>query len=212
MEDVLDVYQRPYDPRYPQVCIDELHKELRSTPRGQLPLQPGVPVREDYEYQRHGACNLFMIVEPLTGFRSVWPTRRRTQLDFAAVLRLLVDDLYPEAEKIVVVTDNLNTHTPACLYARYAPAEAHRIATKLEWHYTPEHGSWLNIAEIELSILHRQCLNCRLPDLDTVTLLVEAWEQQRNHQQVGVDWRFTTADARIKLKRLYPTAILKNSP
>jgi hypothetical protein len=212
MEDVLDVYQRPYDPRYPQVCIDELHKELRSTPRGKLSLQPGQPVREDYEYRRHGACNLFMIVEPLTGFRAVWPTQQRTQLDFAAVLRQVVDDLYPEAEKVVLVTDNLNTHTPACLYARYAPEEAHRIAAKLEWHYTPEHGSWLNMAEIELSVLHRQCLNQRLPDLDTVTTLVEAWEQQRNHQQVGVDWRFTTADARIKLKRLYPTAILKDSP
>jgi len=204
MEDTLDVYQRPYDPRRPQVCLDEISKVLRSTPRGQLPMQPGQPRREDYEYERHGTCALFLAVEPLRGFRRVWVRSRRTMLDFAEVLQDLVDVVYPDAQKLVLVVDNLNIHHPASLYERFAPAEARRIAGKLEWHYTPEHGSWLNIAECELSVLKRQCLKGRLPDIETVSNKVAAWEQRRNQAQATIDWRFTTDDARIKLKRLYP--------
>jgi hypothetical protein len=204
MEDVLEVYRRPYDPLYPLVCLDELGKQLLSTPRGQLLLQAGQVRCEDYEYARHGTCNLFMALEPLCGFRRVWVTARRTKLDFAEVLRLLVDEVYPHAEHIVLVTDNLNTHSLACLYERFAPAEARRIASKLEWHYTPEHGSWLNIAECELSVLHRQCLNRRLPDLQAVEREVTAWQARRNQLALTVDWHFTAADARIKLKHLYP--------
>ena len=191
----------------------QLHGGLRgiswcnSIPRGQLPATPGRPVRQDYEYARHGRCNLFVVVEPLTGFRCVWTTARRTKLDCAEVLRWLVDDLYPAAKQIVLVTDNLNIHQPACLYARFSPQEAQRIAAKLEWHYTPEHGSWLNIAECELSILQRQCLNRPLPDLATVACMVETWEEQRNQQTSPINWRFTTQDARIKLRHLYPTEI-----
>lgn len=204
MEDVLDVYQRPYDPMYPQVCLDEIQKALRSTPRGQLPLAPGQVQREDYEYRRHGSCALFLAVEPLRGFRHVWVSQRRTKVDFALVLRDLVDVVYPHARKVVLVVDNLNIHHPACLYERFSPAEARRIARKIEWHYTPEHASWLNMAEIELSVLKRQCLKPRLPDLEAVRHRVEAWQSRRNHQAATIDWRFTTADARIKLKRLYP--------
>jgi hypothetical protein len=211
MEDVLAVYQRPYDPKRPLVCVDELRKELRSTPRGRLPVAPGQTACEDYEYARHGACNLFLAVAPLAGVRQVWTTTRRTKLDFAQVLRQLVDDFYPEAETIVLVTDNLNTHSPACLYERFAPVEARRIAEKLEWHYTPEHGSWLNIAECELSVLTRQCLNRRLPDQATVAHEVAAWTRRRNRQQVGVQWHFTTADARVKLKHLYPVVNVQYS-
>jgi DDE superfamily endonuclease len=204
MEDVLEVYQRPYDPERPQVCLDEARKELHSTPRGVLTCQPAQPVRQDYEYERHGTASLFAWVEPLTGRRKVRVTTRQTGWDFAEQLRLLVDEDYPEAVQIVLVVDNLQTHSPACLYARFPPAEARRIARKLEWHYTPEHGSWLNVAECELSVLARQCLSRRLPDIDTLTREVAAWEQQRNQAHLSIDWRFTTADARIKLKRLYP--------
>lgn len=211
MEDVLDVYQQPYDPRRPQVCLDEIAKALRSTPRGRLPLQPGQPLREDYEYQRHGTCALFLAVEALRGFRRVWVRSQRTMLDFAQVLRDLVDDVYPDAEKIVLVVDNLNIHHAACLYERFAPAEARRIAAKIEWHYTPEHASWLNIAECELSALKRQCLKGRVPDIETVTQKVVAWEQRRNRMQATVDWRFTSEDARIKLKRLYPIVKVQKS-
>lgn len=204
MEDVLEVYRRPYDPLHPLVCLDELCKQLLTTPRGELPLLAGQVRCEDYEYARQGTCNLFMAVEPLRGFRRVWVTARRTKLDFAEVLRLLVDEVYPQAKQIVLVTDNLNTHSIACLYERFVPAEASRIASKLQWHYTPEHGSWLNIAECELSVLHRQCLNRRLPDLQTVEQEAAAWETQRNHRAISIDWQFTTVDARIKLKHLYP--------
>lgn len=204
MEDVLDVYQQPYNAQRPQVCLDEISKTLRSTPRGQLPMEPGQPLREDYEYQRHGTCALFLAVEPLVGQRKVWVHQRRTKLDCAEVLRDLVDVVYPDAEKIVLVVDNLNIHHPACLYERFPPAEARRIAERIEWHYTPEHGSWLNIAEIELSVLKRQCLKGRLPDMDMVIQTVQAWEQRRNQAEATIDWRFTTEDARIKLKRLYP--------
>ena len=212
MEDGLAVYQRPYNPKRPQVCLDEIAKTLRSTPRGQLPVQPGQVAREDYEYQRHGTCALFLAVEPLRGYRQVWVRERRTLLDCAEVLRALVDHVYPEAEQIVLVTDNLNIHHPACLYARFAPAEARRIAAKLEWHYTPEHASWLNIAECELSVLKRQCLKGRMPDIQMVKQQVMAWQHRRNHAQLSVDWRFTADDARIKLKRLYPIVNLQQSP
>ena len=167
MEDVLEVYHRPYDPLRPVVCLDEKSKELHSTPQGALPLEPGKPRREDYEYERNGTRNLFLWVEPLTGRRQVCVTERRTGLDFALELKLLVD-AYPEAEQVVLVTDNLNTHTAACLYEAFAPEEARRIAAKIEWHYTPEHGSWLNMAETELSVLSRQCLNRRIADAETL--------------------------------------------
>lgn len=156
------------------------------------------------KYQRHGTCALLLAVEPLRGYRRVWVRARRTHHDCAEVLRALVDEVYPEAERIVLVVDNSNTHHPACLYERFAPAEARRIAAKLEWHYTPEHGSWLNIAECELSVLHRQCLRARMPDQTTVEQEVAAWQERRNQQQVTIDWQFTAADARVKLKRLYP--------
>jgi hypothetical protein len=204
MEDVLDVYQRPYDPQRPVVCLDEKSKELRDTPRGALPAAPGQEAREDYEYARHGTANLFLAVEPLAGRRTVRVTERRTAQDFAEQLRRLVDEDYAEAERIVLVTDNLNIHRPACLYERFPPAEARRIAGKIEWHYTPEHGSWLNVAECELSVLARQCLHRRIGDRATLVHEVQAWEVERNAAQVTIDWQFTAADARIKLKRLYP--------
>ena len=204
MEDVLDVSQRPYDAKRPQVCLDEARKELHSTPKGTLPRAPGRPARQDYEYERHGTASLFLWVEPLTGRRKVRVTERQTGFEFAEQLRLLVDEDYPEAEQVVLVVDNLKTHSPACLYERFTPTEARRIARKVEWHDTPEHGSWLNIAACELSVLERQCLARRMPDVETLQREVAAWEQRRNQAQVTIDWRFTTADARIKLKRLYP--------
>lgn len=204
MEDVLDVYQRPYDPLRPVVCLDESSKELRSTPRGSILFESDRCELEDYEYERHGTRNLFLWVEPLVGKRRVQTTARRTSIDFAEVLRQLVDEDYPQTERIVLVTDNLNTHTPAALYERFEPEEARRIANRIEWHYTPEHGSWLNIAEIELSVLSRQCLSRRIADADTLEKKAYIWERERNSAQVTVDWQFTTADARIKLKRLYP--------
>ena len=211
MEDVLSVYQQPYDAKRPQVCLDEIHKNLRSTPRGEMPMEKGKPKREDYEYERNSKCALFLAVEPLAGFRQVWVRSQRTKLDFAVILKELVDDLYPEANKIVLVTDNLNIHHAACLYERYSPAEARRIAEKIEWHYTPVHASWLNIAECELSVLRRQCLRTRLPDITMVSKKVAAWVRNRNAKQVGIDWRFTTEEARIKLKRLYPIVNIQDS-
>lgn len=204
MEDVLDVYQRPYDAQRPVVCLDEVSKELHTTPYGTLPMTPGQPTRQDYEYARQGVCNLFLAVEPLSGRRTVHVTERRTALDFAEELRILAEESYPDAAKIVLVTDNLNTHTPACLYARFAPAQARRIAARLEWHYTPEHGSWLNVAECELSVLARQCLKRRIADRSTLEQEVAAWQAERNAANATIHWQFTTADARIKLKRLYP--------
>jgi hypothetical protein len=204
MEDVLDVYQRPYDAQRPLVCLDEASKELRDTPGGTLPMESSQPAREDYEYERNGVCNLFLALEPLRGRRTVRVTDRRTAQDFAAQLRVLVDEDYPAADKIILVVDNLNTHTPACLYERFEPAEARRIATKLEWHYVPEHGSWLNMAECELSVLARQCLGRRIPDKQSVIREVTAWQDRRNTAQTKVIWQFTAADARIKLRRLYP--------
>jgi len=204
MEDVLDVYARPYDPNRPVICVDEGGKELRSTPRGELPMKVSKPTRQDYEYERHGKSNLFMAVEPLTGRRSVRVTERHTSLDFAEELRLLVDMEYPQVEQIILVTDNLNIHSPACLYEAFPPSEARRIAHRIEWHYTPEHGSWLNIAEIELSVLQRQCLSRRIENADVLAREVSAWQEARNATQAKVNWQFTAADARVKLRRLYP--------
>ncbi len=211
MEDVLEVYARPYDAQRPVVCLDEKSKELRETPRGTLPLRPkdksgirGQAQRMDSEYKRHGTANLFAWVEPLTGRGRVRVTERRTGQDFAEQLRLLVEEEFPEVEQIVLVTDNLNTHSPACLYERFAPEQARRIAQKIEWHYTPEHGSWLNMAELELSVLARQCLKRRIPDRSTLAHEVAAWEQSRNGAQAKIVWQFTAEDARIKLRRLYP--------
>lgn len=210
MEDVLDVYQRPYDPKRPVVCLDEASKELHDTPRGSLPVQPGQPLREGYEYERHGVANLFLAIEPLRGWRKVRVTERRTKRDFAEQLRLLSDEDYPEAERIVLVVDNLNMHGPGALYEAFAPEEAHRLAARFEWHYTPEHGSWLNIAECELSVLAMQCLDRRIPDMTTLSREVTAWEERRNKACSKVVWHFTTADARIKLRRLYPVVKEQN--
>ena len=204
MEDVLEVYRLPYDPLYPVVTMDELLKQLVKETRQPIPLTPGHPERVDYEYERNGTCNMFMIFEPLTGQRHVRVTERRTKLDWAELIKELVDDLYPEAIQIRLVMDNLNTHTPASLYARFAPEEARRITEKLDIHYTPKHGSWLNVAEIELSVLSRQCLEDRMPDRDVVKNAVTAWANDRNQTTKKVNWQFKTEDARIKLKKLYP--------
>ena len=204
MEDVLAVYERPYDPKRPVVCLDELSKVLRSTPRGEMAIRPGDTLRQDYEYERHGVANLFLAVEPLQGRRQVRVRDRRTARDFAEVVRAIVDADYPHAERIVLVVDNLNTHGPAALYESFPPEEARRIAERIEWHFTPEHGSCLNIAECELSALSRQCLKRRIPDKETLTQQVAAWAIRRNDATVTIDWQFTTNDARIKLKRLYP--------
>jgi len=210
MEDVLAVYERPYHSKRPVVCADEANKALHATPRGTLQIKAGQAHRQDYEYQRNGTANIFMTVEPLIGKRRTFVTDRRTHQDFAELLRCLSDDQYYDAEIIVLVTDNLNTHSPACLYERFEPAEARRLAQRFEWHYTPEHGSWLNMAEIELSILSRQCTKRRLPNKQTLAAEVTAWEKDRNRLKVQIDWQFTTDDARIKLKRLYPVTIVKN--
>jgi hypothetical protein len=207
MEDVLDVYTRPYDPKRPQVCLDETSRQLLSETTAPEPMAPGYrPVaREDYEYVRAGVCNLFMLTEVLAGWRHVMVSERRTRIDFAHCIKELVDVHYPEAEQIVLVMDNLNTHTPASLYEAFEPAEAKRLADRLEIHYTPKHGSWLNMAEIELSVLCEQCLDRRLADEVTLRKEVGAWEQERNTRGSTIEWRFTTEDARIKLKRLYPS-------
>jgi hypothetical protein len=204
MEDVLSVYERPYDPARPVICIDEKLKELRSTPAGSIPAKPGKPLRIDYEYERTGTANIFVWTEPHTARTDADVTDRRTAHDFAEQLKKLVDVHYPDSERVVLVCDNLNTHSPASLYERFEPEEARRIAQRIEWHYTPEHGSWLNIAEIELSVLSRQCLSRRIPDKDTLEREVAAWKQARNSGSKAVNWHFTTADARIKLRRLYP--------
>jgi transposase len=205
MEDVLDVYHRPYDPRFPQVCMDETSKQLVGETRTPLPAVPGRPARIDYEYVRNGVRNLFLFVEPLRGWRHVRVTERRTKTDWAHAIQELIDVHYPDAERIVLVLDNLNTHVGAALDEAFPPAEARRLLDRLEFHYTPPHGSWLNMAEIELSVLSRQCLDRRIPDEDTLVQEVAAWEAGRNAHHTTIDWRFTTADARIKLTRLYPS-------
>jgi transposase len=205
MEDVLEVYHRPYDPKRPQVCLDEASKQLLKETREPLPLAPGSPRRQDYEYERNGTSNLFMLFNPLLGRRRVKVTARRTKIDLAEMLREIVDVDYPDAEIVVVVMDNLNTHTLGALYEAFEPAEALRIARRLEIHYTPKHGSWLNMAEIELSVLARQCLRQRIPDEAALSAEVAAWERRRNEAGARTEWRFTTEDARIKLKHLYPS-------
>ena len=205
MEDVLEVYTRPYDPERPQVCLDECSKQLVAETRSPLPAEPGQAERFDCEYERRGTANLFMLFEPLAGKRHVEVTERRTAVDFAHVVRDLADVHYPAAKKIVLVMDNLNTHRPASLYQAFAPEEARRLAERLEIHYTPKHGSWLDMAEIELSALATQCLDRRIADVETLTSEVAAWQARRNGDGSTVDWRFKTEDARIKLKRLYPS-------
>ncbi len=205
MEDVLDQYTRPYDPKRPLVGMDELMKQLVRETRTRVPMEPGKPERYDYEYERKGVGNVFLLSEPLQGKRWARVTECRTKIDCAHTIRWLVDDLYPDAERIVLILDNLNTHTVGALYEAFSPEEARRLARKLEIHFTPKHGSWLNVAEIELSVLSRQCLDRRIPDLPTLDREVAAWQHRRNAAGGCIDWQFTTADARIKLKRLYPS-------
>jgi len=205
MEDVLGVYKRPYDPRRPVVCLDETSKQLIGEVRTPVPAAPGQVAHYDCEYVRHGVANLFMIFEPLAGQRDVEVTDRRTKKDYAERLRQLADEAYPEAEVIVLVQDNLNTHSSASLYEAFAPAEAQRLAARFEFHYTPKHGSWLDMAEIELGILGRQCLSQRIDNIADLRRQVQAWEKSRDEAKVKVSWQFTTADARIKLKKLYPS-------
>jgi hypothetical protein len=204
MEDVLEVYHRPFDETRPLVCLDEASKQLIGEAVQPLPPEPGQPERFDYEYVRNGAANLFMISEPLLGWRAVQVTERRTAKDFAEVLRWLAEDVHPDAATIVLVMDNLNTHKLASLYEAFPPEQARRIAERLEIHHTPKHGSWLNVAEIELSVLSRQCLNRRIGSMPDLRQEVSAWEAERNERQVEVKWQFTSADARVKLRRLYP--------
>lgn len=204
MEDVLEVYKRPFDPLYPLVCLDETSKQHIKEVRSPISMEPEKPERFDTEYERNGVSNLFMMFEPLTGWRHVEITDHRTAIDWAHQVKFLTDVRHKAAKKVVLVGDNLNTHSTASLYKAFSPEEARRIADKLELHYTPKHGSWLDMAEIELSILSRQCLDRRIPDQATLRKEVKAWEDKRNNSKTTVDWRFTTEDARIKLKRLYP--------
>ena len=205
MEDVLEVYTRPYAPERPVVCLDETSKQLIGEVATPVPAAPGQWARSDYEYVRNGEANIFMVLEPLAGQREVEVTERRTRRDYAECLRQLSDELYSEAEKIVLVQDNLNTHSPASLYEAFAPAEAKRLADRFESHYTPKHGSWLNMAEIELSILGRQCLSRRIDNADALRRETAAWEASRDSATATVDWQFRTEDARTKLKKLYPS-------
>jgi hypothetical protein len=205
MEDVLEVYHRPYDPQRPVVCMDESNKQLIAEVRPPLPPQPGNVAKEDCEYERRGTANIFMAVEPLAGKRTVHVTDQRTRVDWARFIQCLLVSVYPEAAVVVLVMDNLNTHMIASLYEAFDPATARALATRLEMHYTPKHGSWLNMAETELSILAGQCLDRRMDNKDFMRREVALWEQERNARQSKIDWQFTTADARIKLKRLYPS-------
>jgi hypothetical protein len=204
MEDILEVYQRPYDPDRPVVCLDEQPTQLIAETRTPLAGEPGQPQRYDYEYERAGTANNFMVTEPLAGWRKVNVRATKTALDLAHEVKELLDIDYPNAEKVVLVWDNLNTHAPASLYKAFPPAEARRLLNRLEIHYTPKHGSWLDMAEIELSVFTKQCLTRRIPDIDTLRREAKAWAMRRNNEQTGVNWHFTTADARIKLNRLYP--------
>ena len=205
MEDVLDLYAEPYDPQRPVVCFDETSTQLLAETRPALPPRPGIPLRQDYEYRREGTRNLFLTCEPLAGWRQVAVTQRRTMQDFAHQMKWLVDEAYPEVPVVRVVLDNLNTHRPASLYETFSAVEARRIAKRLEFHYTPKHGSWLNMAEIEFSVLSRSCLKQRLPDEETLGRQVQALVRERNAAQVVINWQFNTQDARTKLHRLYPS-------
>lgn len=204
MEDVLDVYQRPYDPRFPVICMDEASKQLIGEVRKPLPLKPGQPLRIDSEYERLGTCNLFMFCEPLRGWRYVRVTERRTKVDWAFALRDMLSEHYPNAEKIILVMDNLNIHSPSSFYEAFEPTLARQLTERLQIHYTPKHGSWLNIAECELSVLTRQCLDRRIDDPLELGKEVNAWNQERNRTANKINWQFTTNDARRKLRRLYP--------
>jgi len=204
MEDVLEVYTQPNDSKRPQVCMDETSKQLLADVQEPLPVQPGQPQRVDYEYKREGVADLFMFFEPLAGKRYVKVTDQRTRKDWAIAMQELSDGIYPQAEKIVIVMDNLNTHSSASFYETFEPDEARRLINRFEFHYTPKHGSWLNMAEIELGVLIRQCLTRRIADKATLQTEVNAWQKDRNAKVVKVNWRFTSADARIKLKHLYP--------
>jgi hypothetical protein len=204
MEDVLEVYHRPHDPTHPVVCLDESSKQLIAETRQPIPAKPGSPARYDYEYERNGTANLFMMFAPLEGWREVKVTDQHTAVDYAHVLKELSDTRFPEAEKIVLVQDNLNTHKPASLYEAFPAPEARRLVERFEWHYTPKHGSWLNLAESELSVVAGQCLDERIPDKQTLTDEVTAWQTCRNKARVKTYWQFTTEQARIKLHRLYP--------
>jgi hypothetical protein len=205
MEDVLEVYKRPYDPKRPMVCLDETSKQLIGEVQTPVPAAPGQVGHYDYEYVRNGVANIFMICEPLAGQRDVEVTDRRTKKDYAECLRKIADEMYPKAKVIVLVQDNLNTHSPASLYEAFAPAEAKRLADRFEFHYTPKHGSWLDMAEIELGVLGRQCLSRRIDNVDELRREVKAWETARDAAGTKVNWQFATADARIKLRRLYPS-------
>lgn len=205
MEDILAVYKRPYNPKEPLICMDETTKQLIKETRRSIPATAGIPARYDYEYERNGVCNLFMFYEPFGGKRYVPVTDRRARVDWALQIRELLDNHYPDARKVVLVMDNLNTHSGASLYETFPPHEARRLLERLEIHYTPKHGSWLNIAEIELRVLSGQCLNRRIPNKQMLQREVIQWQNERDFLHAKVNWRFTTADARIKLKRLYPT-------
>lgn len=205
MEDVLDVYTRPHDPARPLVCLDETSKQLVAETRKPEAMQPGQPARHDDEYKRNGVANIFMLFAPLEGWRHVEVTARRTAIDDAEILRDLADIHFPQAEKIMLAQDNLNTHSPASLYEAFEPAQARRIIERFEWHYTPKHGSWLNLAESELAVLSSQCLHRRIPDAATRAREVAAWRTRRNSHNAKASWHFTSADARVKLKSLYPS-------
>lgn len=205
---MLELYSDPYDPQEPVVCFDERPVQLVSETRVPLPPEPGKPERYDYEYKREGTCNLFAFFQPLRGWRQIKVTEHRTSEDFALCMQYLVDVLFPEAARIHLVLDNLNTHTPAALYQTFPPQEALRIVSKLEFHYTPKHGSWLNMVELEFSVLSRQCLERRIPSIPALRQEIEAWEQERNQNRATVNWRFSTVDARTRFERLYPTPSL----
>lgn len=205
MENVLELYHEPYDPLYPVVCFDEGTKQLIGETKRSLPMAPGKPARYDYEYERHGTGNIFMFFEPLSAWRHAKVTDQRTMIDYAYCMKELVDVFFPDAKIVRVVQDNLNTHKPASLYEAFEPAEARRILERLEFYYTPKHGSWLNMAEIELNVLNSQCLDRRIAEKEMLIAEVAAWEKQRNQHAATVNWQFTTADARIKLRKLYPS-------
>lgn len=205
MEDILELYHQPYNPDQPLVCFDESNKQLLAEVRKPLALKPGEVARYDYEYERQGVCNLFIFFEPLSGWRHIAVTDRRTKIDFAHCMKPLVDVWYPDASKNRLVMDNLNTHHPSSLYEAFPPEEARRLLDRLEFHYTPKHGSWLNMAEIELSILSRQCLDRRIPNKETIITEIAAWETHRNQANSTINWQFTSQDACIKLHKLYPS-------
>lgn len=212
METILDIYRQPYDPDRPVVCVDEKGKELLLQITSQEPMEKGRPRREDYDYKHNGACNLFMLYEPHTGYRHVEVTRQKRAYDFANFLRWIVDEGYPKAQVVRIVCDNLPVHTTSCLYHRFEPAEARRIARKLDFEHTPKHASWLNMVEIEIGILARQCLKRRMGEIEYVASEVAAWEAARNAKRLKIDWKFGCEEARVKLERLYPKLPVEDVP